>query len=116
MQTNEATRITSRDQLIAGILYCLFTREYDYERDEEYDRDNALAYWNGYEFIRENGDVTHADWDFVIAQSTRPDPQYISEQQLATFGGKLIDRAEADRLHLAQWRAECAARGVVVRP
>lgn len=107
-------KITDADQLIAGILYCLVTTRDDYERDETYDSFGALAYWDGYEFVHEDGDVCNDDWDYVTAQSEKPDPEYISSPQYVLVDGKEIDRNEWRRISLAKWRADCAARGVVV--
>jgi hypothetical protein len=108
-----AERITDRNKLIPGILYCLVRREFDYERD--YEAFGALVYWDGYDFIYEDGDRCNDAWDSVVTQSETPDSRYISEPQY-TFDddGKEIDLNVWRERGLAKWRAECAARGVVV--
>jgi hypothetical protein len=107
-------RITNTKDLVAGILYCLVLKRFDYERNEDYDSFDALVYWDGYEFVNEHGNECRDDWDYVIAQSDKPDPEYISEPKTVLFGGEWVDVAVYRERALAQWRAECAGRGVVV--
>lgn len=72
-------KITDKKQLTAGILYCLFTHEYDSYRDEDYDKSGALVYWTGNEFVDEEGDTRFDYWDYAVAQSTTPDPHWVDE-------------------------------------
>lgn len=108
-------RITDTKDLIAGILYCLVRREWDCERDDEYEAFGALVYWDGYDFIYEDGDRCNDDWDSVVAQSEKPDSRYISGPQYTIDdNGKEIDLNVWRERSLAKWRAECASRGVTV--
>jgi hypothetical protein len=109
-----ATKITNEKDLTAGILYCLVTKQFDYERNEDYESFGALVYWNGYEFVYDEGERCNDDWDFAIAQSETPDSDYISPPQSVLVNGEWVDVAVHRERSLAQWRAECAARGVVV--
>lgn len=110
-----SNRITNTRDLVAGILYCLVLRRFDYERNEDYDSFDALVYWNGYEFVNEHGNRCNDDWDYVVAQSEKPDPEYISgPQYVIDDDGKEIDLNVWRERGLAKWRAECAARGVAV--
>jgi hypothetical protein len=108
------TKLTKESELTAGILYCLVMTRFDYERNEDYDSFDALLYWNGYEFVDEDGDRRNDGWDYVVAQSDKPDPQYVSSPQTTLVDGEWVDVAVYRERCLAQWRAECAARGVVV--
>jgi hypothetical protein len=112
--SNETKQIRKEKDLIAGILYCLVLCRFDYERNEEYDSHDALVYWNGYEFVNEHGNECRDDWDCAIAQSEKPDPEYISSPQTTLVNGEWIDVAVYREQSLAQWRAECVARGVTV--
>lgn len=109
-----ANKITREKDLVAGILYCLVLKRFDYERNQDYDSFDALVYWNGYEFVNDDGNRCNDDWDYAVAQSEKPDPEYISEPQTVLVEGKWIDVAVYREQALAQWRAECAARGVVI--
>jgi hypothetical protein len=97
----QITKLTDESQLVAGILYCLFTREYDADRDAEYDRDGALAYWTGNEFCYEDGETCNADWDWAIAQSEKPNSYFIdadreqAQRDEAAYDAKLA-RDEED--------------------
>lgn len=107
-------KLTDQSEFVAGILYCLVLKRFDHERSEDYDSFDALVYWNGYEFVNDDGEVCNDDWDYVVAQSTTPDRGYVSQPQYVFSDGRWIDRAEWDRQRIAKWRADCAARGVQV--
>ncbi len=106
----QVKKLTDESQLVAGILYGLVLRRCDYERNEDYDSFDALVYWNGYEFVNDEGDTCSDDWDYVIAQSDKPDPEYISPPQFVNVDGKEIDRNEWRRISRAKWRSDCEAR------
>lgn len=70
-----SNRITNTRDLVAGILYCLFVTDEDGR-----ERDGALVYWTGEVFMDESGDERHDDWDYCVAQTTKPNPEFIVKQ------------------------------------
>lgn len=72
------TTVKEKKDLVPGILYCLMTTEEDARTGEWYERDGALVYWTGEEFMDEDGDLRHDDWDYAVAQSSKPNPEYIA--------------------------------------
>jgi hypothetical protein len=79
-QLEVAMRITKASEAIPGILYCLFTIEYDPENDVEMERDGALVYWTGECWMDESGDERHDYWDFAVSQggdNEKQNPEFI---------------------------------------
>ena len=60
--------------LIAGALYCLFTKR---DFDDEPDRDGELLYWTGFRFLTEEGDEVDPEYDYVVRQVGDIDPEFI---------------------------------------
>lgn len=81
-----ASRITSTKDLTPGILYCLFVTDRDCN-DQIWERDGALVYWTGREFIEEDGSPNHSEWDYAVAQSTAPNGNYIEDDWNEGCGG-----------------------------
>ena len=71
-------KITRRSELVAGILYCLFTYELDVSGSQEYSRDGALLYWTGEKFMDEHGEARYDDWDYVVACTAVPNLDYVA--------------------------------------
>jgi len=75
--STQITKLTDESQLVAGILYCLFTTDDDAGAGEAIHRDGALVYWTGEYFMDETGDERYDDWDFAVAQTSRPNAEYV---------------------------------------
>jgi hypothetical protein len=65
---------THTSELVPGVLYCLFVI------DESGPRDGALVYWTGEVFMDESGDERHDDWDYCVAQTSKPNPEFVVKQ------------------------------------
>lgn len=67
------TKIRHETELVPGILYCLFATD-----DFGNDRDGALVYWTGEVFMDESGDERHDYWDYAVAQTDKPNAEFVN--------------------------------------
>jgi len=70
-------KITSSKDCVPGALYCTFLIN---DEEGQSDRDGALLYWTGGQFVTEDGDdADHVDWDYLIRQAGDINPSMIEQ-------------------------------------